>query len=56
MLLSPERLKKWVKNENHRRKITSLNLRNAQKKLDNIKDQVSAKDSEGGDLFLLLKK
>ena len=56
VLLSPERLKKRVKNENHRRKVTSLTLRNAQKKLDNLKDQVDAKNNEGGDLFLLLKK
>ena len=54
--LSPERLKKRIKNENHRRKVSSLNLRNAQKKLNNLKDKVEAKDNEGGDIFLLLKK
>ena len=53
VLLSPERLKKRVKNENHRRKVTSLTLRNAQKKLDNLKDQVNAKHNKGCDLFLL---
>ena len=31
-------------------------LRNTQKKLDNLKDEVEAKDNEGGDIFLLLKK
>ena len=55
--LSPERLKKRIKNEYHRRKVSSsLNLQNAQKKLDNLKDEVEAKDDEGGDISLLLKK
>ena len=56
VLLSPERLKKRIKNKNHRRKISSLMLRNEQKKLNNLKDKVEAKDNEGGDIFLLLKK
>ena len=54
--LSPERLKKRIKNENHRRKVSSLMLRNSQKKLDNPKDEDEAKDNEVGDIFLLLKK
>ena len=31
-------------------------LRNAQKKLGNLKDEVDAKDNEGGDMFLLKKR
>ena len=54
--LSPEILKKRIKNENHSRKVSSLMLRNTQKKLDNLKDEVEAKDNEGGNIFLLLKK
>ena len=52
VLLSPERLKKRIKNEYHRRKASSLMLRNAQKKIDNLKDEVEAKENEGGDIFL----
>ena len=44
-----------IKNKNRRRKLSSLMLRNTQKKLDNLKDEVNAKDNEGGDIFLLLK-
>ena len=54
--LSPERLKKRIKNENHRRKVSSLMLRDGQKKLDNLKDEVEAEDNEGGDICILLKK
>jgi len=36
--------------------VEGLTLRNAQKKLDNLKDQVDAKKNKRGDLFLLLKK
>ena len=54
ILLSPERWKKRIRNENHRRKVSSLMLRNPQKKLDNPKDEDEAKDNEGGDIFLLL--
>ena len=49
-------MKKRIKNENHRRKISSLILRNVQKKLNNLKDEVEAKDNEGRDIFLLLEK
>ena len=51
MLLSPDRLKKRIKNKNHRRKVSSLISRNAQKKVDNLKDEVETKDNEGGDIF-----
>ena len=54
--LSPERSKTRIKNENHRRKLSSLMLRNAQKKPDNLKNEVEAKDNEGEYIFLLLKK
>lgn len=56
MLLSSKRLKKRTKNVNHRREVSSLMLRNAKKKLDNLKDEVEAKDNEGGDIFILFKK
>ena len=45
-----------IKNKNRRRKLSSLMLRNTQKKLDNLKDEVNAKDNEGGDIFLIIKR